>query len=166
MPNFSSLIAPLADLTKKDKPNKVRWNEECQKSLDSVKRLLSSSPVVLLPNFSKQFILRTDASSRGLGAVLMQTGEDGELHPVLYASRKLLDRETRYSTIERECLALVWGIDKFSRYLLGRDFFVQTDHCPLTFLDKKKTTNGRLKRLALSLQEHKFLILPIKGSEN
>ena len=164
--NFAHTIAPLADLTKKDRPSKVRWNEECQQSLDSIKETLSSSPVVILPDFGKQFVLNTDASSRGLGATLLQRGDDGELHPVLYASRKLLDRETRYSTVERECLAVVWGIDKFSRYLIGRHFLIQTDHCPLTFLGRKKTSNGRLMRWALALQEYSFSVLPIKGTEN
>ena len=166
MDNFAHIIAPLADLTKKDKPTKVRWSEECQQSLDSIKKLLSSSPVIILPDFEKQFILRTDASSRGLGAALMQMAEDGELHPVLYASRKLLDRETRYSTVERECLAVVWGIDKFSRYLIGKHFVIETDHRPLTFLGKNKTTNGRLMRWSLALQEYKFSVVPISGQSN
>ena len=160
------IIAPLVDLTKKDKPTKVRWSEECQQSLDSIRKLLSSSPVIILPDFEKEFVLRTDASSRGLCAALLQKGEDGELHPVLYASRKLLDRETRYSTVERECLAVVWGIDKFSRYLIGKHFVIETDHRPLTFLGKNKTTNGRLMRWALTLQEYKLSVIPISGKEN
>lgn len=96
----------------------------------------------------------------------MQAGEDGFMHPVLFASRRLLDRECRYATVERECLALVWAIDKFNRYLFGRHFCVETDHRPLTFLSKSKTTNGRLMRWALALQDYSFSIVPIAGSGN
>ena len=113
-PNFAHIVSPLADITKKNQPTKARWTADCQTAFDRVKEILSSEPVVVLPDFSRTFILRTDASSRGLGAALMQVAADGEVHHVLYASRKLLDRETRYSTIERECLAIVSGIDKFS----------------------------------------------------
>ena len=166
VPNFAHIVAPLADLTKKNQPSKVLWTDECQKAFDKIKSILSSEPVIALPDFGKQFVLRTDASSRGLGAALLQIGSDGEMHPVLYASRKMLDRETRYSTVERECLAIVWGIDKFNRYLVGREFAIETDHRPLTFLQKSKTTNGRLMRWALALQEYRFSILPISGVSN
>lgn len=110
----------MGDLTKKDQPSNVCWSQEYQEAFDKVKEVLSSDPVVQLPDFSRQFFIRTDASSRGLGAALMQTDDFGQTLPVLYASRKLLDRETRYSTVERECLAIVWAINKFSRYLIGR----------------------------------------------
>ncbi len=128
--------------------------------------ILSSEPVVMVPDFSKPFLLRSDAPGQGIGAVLLQEAEDGSLHPILYTSRKLLDRESRYSTVERECLALVWAIDKFHRYIFGRHFFVQSDHRPLTFLERSHTCNGRLMRWALSLQDYSFSVLPISGSQN
>eukprot|EP00745_Piridium_sociabile_P020778 TRINITY_DN3207_c0_g1_i1.p2 TRINITY_DN3207_c0_g1~~TRINITY_DN3207_c0_g1_i1.p2 ORF type:complete len:134 (+),score=19.19 TRINITY_DN3207_c0_g1_i1:2281-2682(+) len=109
--------------------------------------------------------VRTDASSVGIGAVLLQPRE-GLLHPVLYASRKLLDRETRYSTIERECLALVWAVEKFQRYLYGRYFIVETDHKPLSVLTKSKPTNSRVLRWGLALQDYTFSVVPIAGSVN
>ncbi|KAK7097056.1 hypothetical protein V1264_004088 [Littorina saxatilis] len=96
----------------------------------------------------------------------LQPDDDDVLHPVLYASRKLLERETRYSTVERECLALVWAVDKFHRYLFGSHFFVETDHRPLTYLRQSKTANGRLLRWALSLQEYSFTVVPIPGVRN
>ena len=73
-------------------------------------------PVLLLPRLDLPFVLQTDASSTGLGAVLLQEFEDS-LHPVCFASSKLLDREKRESTIERECLAIVWAVHKFVRFL-------------------------------------------------
>ncbi|KAK7092891.1 hypothetical protein V1264_011825 [Littorina saxatilis] len=135
-------------------------------AFDRVKEILSSEPLVRLPDFSRPFTVRSDASSTGIGAALMQPDDDDVLHPVLYASRKLLERETRYSTVERECLALVWAVDKFHRYLFGSHFFVETDHRPLTYLRQSKTANGRLLRWALSLQEYSFTVVPIPGVRN
>ncbi|KAK7099413.1 hypothetical protein V1264_003555 [Littorina saxatilis] len=166
VPSFASIVSPLVELTKKNQPNKVRWSKECQMAFDRVKEILSSEPLVRLPDFSRPFTVRSDASSTGIGAALMQPDDDDVLHPVLYASRKLLERETRYSTVERECLALVWAVDKFHRYLFGSHFFVETDHRPLTYLRQSKTANGRLLRWALSLQEYSFTVVPIPGVRN
>ncbi|KAK7116800.1 hypothetical protein V1264_002415 [Littorina saxatilis] len=166
VPSFASIVSPLVELTKKNQPNKVRWSKECQMAFDRVKEILSSEPLVRLPDFSRPFTVRSDVSSTGIGAALMQPDDDDVLHPVLYASRKLLERETRYSTVERECLALVWAVDKFHRYLFGSHFFVETDHRPLTYLRQSKTANGRLLRWALSLQEYSFTVVPIPGVRN
>ena len=164
--NFASLVAPLVELTKKNSPAKVKWSEKCEVALKKIQEILSSHPVILLPDFTKDFVIRTDASSTGLGAVLLQEGEDKLLHPVMYASRKLLDRETRYATVERECLAVVWAIDKFHRYIFGRHFFLETDHRPLTFLANSRSQNQRLMRWALALQDYSFSIIPIAGVTN
>ena len=130
-----------------------------------MKELLASKPILKLPEMDKQFILRTDASDKGVGAVLLQS-HDGDLFPVAFASKKLSDRERKYSTIERECLAVVWGVRKFSLYLYGNPFVLQTDHQPLTFLNKAKLLNDRIMRWALFLQSHRIHIVSIKGSDN
>jgi hypothetical protein len=118
-----------------------------------------------LPDLSEPFVLQTDASNQGLGAILLQEVE-GVKHPIMFASRKLLPREQNYSTIERECLAIVWGIQKFQVYLYGRQFVLETDHQPLQYLHRTKFENGRLMRWALALQPYRFVIHAIKGSEN
>jgi hypothetical protein len=127
-----------------------------------------SDHYIALPDFSRPFVVRSDASNTGIGAVLLQPQpeRDGQLHPVLYASRKLLDRETRYSTVERECLAVVWAVDKFHRYLLGRHFVIETDHKPLSLLKKSELSNSRLLRWSLALQDYQFSVMPISGSVN
>ncbi|XP_070180343.1 uncharacterized protein [Littorina saxatilis] len=165
VPKFSDLVSPLTNLTKGKLPNKVKWDEKCQVALEKIQEILSEHPVIVLPDFQKPFTVRTDASNIGIGAVLLQE-RDGRFHPVTYASRKLLDREQRYSTVERECLAIVWAVDKFSRYLYGQEFMLETDHRPLTYLKQSKLKNGRLTRWALALQEHKFQIVPIAGQSN
>ncbi|XP_069971005.1 uncharacterized protein [Penaeus vannamei] len=106
-----------------------------------------------------------DASDLGLGAVLLQD-VNGVKMPIAYASRKLLDREKNYATIEKECLSIVWAIHKFKLYLYGKEFIIQTDQRPLVYLRNMKNTNGRLMRWALALQCYTYSIDYIKGSEN
>lgn len=130
-----------------------------------MKDLLCKRPILKLPDFDRTFILRTDASEDGIGAVLLQLENDEKL-PVAYASRKLQDRERSYAVIEKECLAVVWGVQKFHQYLYGQEFLLETDHQLLTYLDKSKTENSRLMRWALLLQQYRFRIVTIKGSDN
>ena len=111
------------------------------------------------------FILQTDASDVGLGAVLVQE-EGGIRQSVAFASRKLNAAERNYSVIEKECLAIVWAIDKFYRYLYGIEFSLETDHKQLVYLNKSKTLNSRLMRWALRLQPYRFNVTAIKGKSN
>jgi transposase InsO family protein len=163
VPNYATIAAPLSDLTKKR--SAMQWQEPQEKAYNTLKSILINKPVLRLPDFTKQFILRTDASDLGLGAMLLQEHEDG-LFPVSYASRKLLDRERRYSTMEKECLAVVWAIQKFKMYLYDVNFTIQTDHQPLAFLNSSKFTNDRIMRWAMFLQNYRFRIEAIKGSLN
>ena len=168
VPHLSGVISPLIEHTKKNKPMKVSWNQESQKALEKVQKILSSEPVLLIPNIARPFTIRTDASNAGLGAVLLQEHAEhpGEFHPVAYASRKLLDREKNYAIVEKECLAVVWGIDKFTRFLFGRTFNLETDHMSLKYLQESKMNNSRLMRWSLALQEYRFNIVPIAGRTN
>ena len=127
--------------------------------------MLLYSPILRLPDLSKPFIIRTDASDYGVGAVLLQE-HDGKKFPVAYASKKLSTHERGYSVIERECLGIVWALEKFQVYLYGREFVVETDHQPLVYLQKAKVTNGRLMRWALFLQSYHFRCEAIKGVDN
>ena len=165
IPNFAALTVPLTNLTRKGEPNIVRWSESCDNAFLTVKSHLTTRPILKVPDMSKKFVLQTDASDTGVGAVLLQS-HDEQLFPVAYASKKLLDRERSYSAIERECLALVWAVGRFQCYLYGREFVLQTDHQPLIYINKCKITNGRLMRWALALQPYKFNIEAIKGVHN
>ena len=118
-----------------------------------------------LPDICKPFYVQTDASNVGLGATLLQK-QDGHLRPCFFLSRKLLDRETRYSVPEREGLSIIWALQKLSRYLVGNKFFLMTDHKPLKFIDKAKSVNARICRWALILQQFNFECQYLKGSEN
>ncbi|XP_072166079.1 uncharacterized protein [Diadema setosum] len=161
MPNTQELFASLAD----SRPGDVVWGPEEESAFVKLKECLANPPVLRLPDFEKTFMLKADASDSGLGAVLMQE-HDGDEFPLAYASKKLLPREERYSTVEKECLAIVWAVRKFDYYLFGRVFEIHTDHKPLTYLQTKKSTNKRIMRWSMCLQEHRFRLVSIKGSEN
>jgi hypothetical protein len=165
IPNFASIAAPLTDLTKKNQPNKVSWGDAQEVAFQELKQHLMNYPILRLPDWTAEFILQTDASNSGAGAVLLQE-VDGVKHPIAYASRKFLPRETRYSTIEREGLAIVWALQKFQVYLFGKHFWLETDHQPLIHIQRANPVNGRLMRWALILQPYCFTIRSIKGSEN
>ena len=165
IPNYAAIASPLSDLTKKGLPNEVDWQDIHEKAYRTLKKMTVTKPVLRLPDITKPFTLRTDASNTGIGAVLLQE-HDGQLFPVSYASKKLLMREQAYSTIEKECFAIVWAIKKFMLYLYGTEFVIQTDHQPLVYLNKTKFVNDRIMRWAMFMQSYKFKVESIKGSEN
>ncbi|XP_054762005.2 uncharacterized protein LOC129268475 [Lytechinus pictus] len=165
IPNYSAISARLTDRTRKDEPNQIRWETNQEHAFKTLKDKLTNPPILHLPDLSTDFILRTDASNVGIGAVLLQTHEE-ERFPVAYASRKLLRREQAYSTIERECLAIIWAVRKFEPYLYGRQFVLETDHQPLTYMNSVNQANGRLMRWILALQPYRFRVEAIRGSDN
>ncbi|XP_078793179.1 uncharacterized protein LOC144987743 [Oryzias latipes] len=165
IPHFADRAAVLTDLTRASAPNKVVWTEDCDAAFRDLKRAITSESVLYSPDFTRPFILQTDASAVGLGAVLVQEAE-GERHPVLFLSRKLLDRETRYSTVEKECLAMKWAIDSLRYYLLGRHFCLETDHRALQWLRRMKDSNTRLTAWYLSLQAYDFTVQYRAGKTN
>ncbi|XP_056605021.1 uncharacterized protein LOC130421252 [Triplophysa dalaica] len=164
VPNYSDLTSPLTDLTKKGEPDTVQWTEQCQQGFTQVKAALCGGPLLHAPDFSLPFLLQTDASDRGVGAVLSQEIE-GEDRPVLYISRKLSRAEMRYSTIEKECLAIRWAVLTLRYYLLGREFTLCSDHAPLQWLHRMKDTNARITRWFLALQPFKFQVIHRPGTQ-
>lgn len=161
--DFSTIIAPLTRLTQKNV--KFIWTEECNKSFELIKNQLVSAPILTCPDFSKPFVLQTDASAFGIGAVLTQQFEDGE-KVISYLSRSLTRSERNYSTTERECLSVIWAVEKLRYYLEGTQFTVITDHASLVWLHNLKDPSGRLARWAVRLQPFNFRIIHRKGKEN
>ena len=161
IPHFSTIAAPLNTLTQKNVP--FDWKQECVTAFASLKSHLAQAPVLKYPQFEPQageFKLHTDASAYGAGAVLEQDG-----HVIAYASRALTSPEKQYSTIQRECLAVVYALKQFRHYLLGRHFQLVTDHAPLQWLSTQKM-QGLLCRWALAMQEYDFTISYCKGALN
>ncbi len=166
IPNFSEIAHPLTALTKKSMPNTVVWSEACNEAFVALKKCLANEPVLRAPDFDRKFILQTDASQFGIGAVLSQVDDYGDEHPTLYLSRKMLSREQNYSVAEKECLAIVWAIGKLQYYLFGHRFIVVTDHKSLQWLEKFKASNNRLMRWFLALQPFEYDVVYRKGSAN
>jgi len=159
--HFADISKPLNSLTQKDVP--FKWSNECAHAFNELKSKLITAPILSYPQFhqnASQFVLQTDASAAGLGAVLEQDG-----HVIAYASRTLNKAEQQYSVIQKECLAAVYAMKQFRHYLLGRPFTLVTDHAPLQWLSAQKM-EGLLCRWALSMQEYTFTIQYRSGSQN
>jgi transposase InsO family protein len=154
--DFAKLTKPLTTKLKKD--GKIDINEESyKKCFEICKNMLVNDPILIYPDFTKPFILTTDASNFALGAVLSQN-QNGREHPICYASRTLNVHECNYSTIEKELLAIVWATKYFRPYLFGRKFKIQTDHRPLNWLMSLKEPNSKLVRWRLKLEEFNYEI--------
>ena len=164
IPHFATKAEPLTSLTKKGLPEKIHWNESADQAFQTLKTSLTHSVMLHNPDYSQVFQLQTDASDVGVGAVLSQGGEQDQ--PIAYYSRKLLDRERNYSTVEKECLAIVLGVKAFATYLIGKPFVLQTDNRALTWLQTFKDRNARLTRWSLALQPYTFTTQHRKGKDN
>ena len=149
VPAFSKVAAPLFALTHKDAI--FQWDKKCQESFDHLKGLLMQAPLLVFPDFTKSFVLETDASGQGLGAVLSQQQESGFTAPIAYASRTLQKHEQNYGTTELEALGVVWAVRHFRPYLYGHACKVHTDHEALRSLLNTPHPSGKLARWGLSI---------------
>lgn len=161
--DFASIAKPLTDLTKADTP--FLWTSECETAFTTLLSQLSTAPILAYPDWTQPFTLATDASYSGLGACLTQC-IDGIERPVLFASRKLSDEETRYAVTEIEGAAVVWAFKLLRPYLLGKPFKLITDHIALRSWLTKTNLGGRLARWSLILQEFDFTVEYRKGAHH
>lgn len=163
VPRLATIAEPLYHLMKNDV--KWSWGPPEQAAMDQLKSALTNPPILRLPDFDRDFVLHTDASDTGLGAVLSQYDGDVE-HPVYYASKTLNPAQRHYSATARECLAVKWACDLFRPYLIGRPFKVYTDHAALKWLFTKRDLKSMLVRWILELQEYDMTIIPRPGVTN
>lgn len=166
--NYATIILPLQKLKHSSKFN---WSEDCTNSFSTLKNKLSSSPIVHMPNPTRKYVMRpfviqSDASHKGMGAVLLQRDENNNEFVIEYASKAFTKCELNYPTIKKEATALVWSIKRFHHYLFGRNFLLESDHRPLQWLMSKKDTMGSLGRMALLLQQYDFEVKYIPGKNN
>ena len=166
IPFYQDKAYALTELLKKNKPDKVQWTLEEQKALDALKAALLSRPVLVPPNPSRAYILQTDASRVAISAILCQKDDNGKEHVVSYASRKLLPRERKYSVIELELLAVLFGVMKFHYYIYGHKIELQSDHRPLSYVKALLEHSPRLARWNLILSSYEITPSYKKGSLN
>ena len=162
--DFSKIAGPLFNLLKKETP--FVFDEACKKAFENLKEVLTSDPILRPPDFSKEFILYTDASGYCLGLILGQKTDDNKEYVVAYGSRMLKGAELHYSITEKEALAVIFAVIHFRVYLYGKKFTIITDHAALKWLmsitDFKSTTE-RLARWAIRLQCFEFDIIHRAG---
>ena len=160
IPDFSTIASPLTYLTKKR--TKFHWTPEHQVAFDKLKKLLTSAPILAYPDNNSEFILDTDASNTGIGAVLSQI-QNGEEKVVAYASRTLNKHQIKYCTTYKELLAVITFIRQYRHFLWGRHFTVRTDHASLIWLKNFKNPEGMLARWLSILETYDFNIVHRPG---
>ena len=164
-PNLADQTKPLRQLL--NKRSQWVWEQPQRSALREVKEILTTRPVLALFNQTRETIVSADASSYGLGAVLLQRQQDGELKPISYISRSLTPTEQRYAQIEKEALTFTWACERFADFLLGMDFHIHTDHKPLVPLFGSKNHDElpiRVQRFRLRMMRYRFTISHVPGA--
>ena len=168
IPNLATVLAPLYRLLQKD--TKWNWGRDQQEAFKCAKELLQSSTLLVHYDPKRQLVLTCDASPFGVGAVLAHVMDDGSERPVGYASRSLSQAEKGYSQLDKEALAIVFGVTKFNSYLYGRPFTIYSDHKPLMYLFGEHKgiptmASARVLRWAVTLSAYQYSIRYKPGSE-
>ena len=161
--NFAKVSKPLTKLLQKD--TVFKWDNTCDNSFQTLKHSIISPPVLQYPDFTKPFIITTDASNFAIGAILSQ-GEINKDRPIAFASRTLNKAEQNYSTTEKELAAIVWAVKHFRPYVFGTKFKIVTDHKPLQYVFNIKDPGSRLTRFRLKLEEYNYEIIYKAGKIN
>lgn len=166
--DFAKIAKPLTNLLRGEgvhSNKKISLSIDQKTCFEKMKTILTSSDVLIYPDYNKPFLLTTDASDYAIGAVLSQ-GEIGRDKPIHFASRTLSKTEEKYSVPEKEMLAIFWALQTFRNYLYGSQIKILTDHQPLTFSLSPKNTNAKLKRWKSYLEEHDYKIEYKPGKSN
>ena len=164
IPNYSQIATPLYNLVKKNVVYK--WGSEHQSAYDSLKSYLVDTPILAYPDINKPFRLETDASDIALGSVLRQTDDKGCHRVIQYHSRRFSNAEKRYSTIEKECLAIVESLKHFRPVITGCHVDIYSDHKPLLALTSKNIQNRRIQNWASILADYDCTIRHVPGHLN
>ena len=162
IPNFATLASPIFLVYAR---TPLEWNDECQQAFEQLRNALTSETVLILPNFDLPFLVETDASNYGVGGVLSQAVSDG-VRPVAYFSKHLNAAQRRYSTSERELLAIVLTLEHFRQFLYGQQFDIITDHEPLKHLVKTPRIAPKLARWVARIQLFDYKIRYRRGEDN
>ena len=165
---FSEIAKPLTCLTGGPKRKQLKWTAEMTESFETLRKKLAEDLSLAFPDYREgaaPLELYVDASGVGAGSCLIQK-QGEEYRPIAYSSTAFSETEQRYSTIERELLALRWGVKNFRSFLFGVKFIIHTDHKPLIYLHNMSRDNPRLMRTLNDLEEYNYVINYIPGSDN
>lgn len=149
---YGDVAAPLMRLPQKDV--KWTWETDKQKAFREVKELFCESEILRHQRPKDPYILQTDASDKAISAILGQRDDEGEIEVINIVHRLLKPAGQKYFTTEKELLAIIWGLDKFSTYLVGAKVEVITGHCAIVFMDTCRFVNQRIARWILSIQDY------------
>ena len=162
--DFGTTAKPLQRLLEKNIT--FEWTQQCQAAFDHLRKCLMTTPILAFPDHSRHFVLDTDASDTGIGAILSQVQDDGGEVVIAYASRSLSRQEQRYCVTRCELLAVVEFIHHFRHYLLGVHFTLRTDHGSLVWIQNFKEPEGQLARWLERLQEYTFTVVHRPGNQH
>lgn len=166
--NYAEITLPLTNLIKDyNKNNKFKWDEKCEDAFNKIKQLLTNPPLLAHWNDDWESVIYVDSSNYAMGASLLQINpETNNLHPIAYLSKKYTDTQARYANAEREMLGLVYAVNYWREFTLGRKTTVYTDCQALIHYQNFKNTSSRLNRLALSLVDYDITVKYKKGTSN
>ena len=161
---FGDICKPLNSLTS---DNVVfNWDSLCEEAFNELKQKLQSRPILAFPRLGENFIVDVDSSDQAFGGVLMQYGDDNELHPVAYFSDAVQSSQKNWSPTTKEAYALVLAVRHWHVYLAGQQFILNTDHNPLVYMRAQKDPRGKFARWILELEEYDYSIQYVPGLKN
>lgn len=166
IPNFSQMVLPLTNLTKKNVTNNIPWETSSEEAFLSLKEELLKMPSLYTPDVNRPFILFTDASATAIGACLAQHDETGKEMPIAFFSKKLTPCQIKWSTIEREAFCMLEALKKFDTWVFGTQIQIVSDHNPLTFLTKSAPQSAKLTRWVLALQRYHLSVSYRRGAKH
>lgn len=169
IPHYATKIARLTDLLKGEKQSsqkEIDWSIEANQAFENIKTEISKIIERSQPDLNEEFILTTDASNVAMGAVLTQLDENNRERMISCFSKKFDQAQSRYSTTDKELVAVMIGIEHYKHYLLGKHFILKTDHKALEHMQTASNDNSRILRIALKLQNYNFTPKYIKGETN
>jgi len=164
--NFSELASPLTELTKSKSCNRFVLNDVQKNAFDELKRLLSSAPILISPDYSKVFHMYCDSSDVGIGSVLGQNDEKGVFHPIGYCSKKFSQSERNWSIVDEEAYSILHSLRHFEVIVFGYPLVVYSDHGPLQYISSGAKTSPKLLRWSIAIQKYNPTIVAIKGTDN